>query len=263
LEFLTDNWRMMMTVRTRIHWTDEERSVVFNRMVEVYAEGRSSSRENILIKAQYDLPIGRRRKVYPAMLANLKSWMESARAESYSRVRDRKLTEVALADKVEAPAPQPVELGNSELLEKLFDQLAKRVAIEVMSGISEQLSALQKTHQNNLPAVNQTAEARLFAQQLASASGLTPKPRRKRVTIIGLRGQQMSVIKQKYQDIDFTFLDVDDAVGRVPCEAECTIMMTKFINHSVYAKYRNAPNMRHCNGGISDLGSIIQDIRNS
>jgi hypothetical protein len=246
---------MMMTVRTRIHWTDEERNVVFNRMVEVYAEGRSSSRENILIKAQYDLPIGRRRKVYPAMVANLKSWMESARAESYSRVRDRKLTEVALADKVEAPAPQPVELGVSELLEKLFDQLAKRVATEVMSGISEQLSALQKTHQDPRPViVNQTAPG---------GWPQTTKPRRKRVTIIGLRGQQMSVIKQKYQDIDFTFLDVDDAVGRVPCEAECTIMMTKFINHSVYAKYRNAPNMRHCNGGISDLGSIIQDIRNS
>jgi hypothetical protein len=246
---------MMMTARTRIHWTDEERNTVFNRMVDVYAEGRSSSRENILIKAQYDLPVGRRRKVYPAMLANLKSWMESARAESYNRVRDRKLTEVALAAKVEAPAPQPVELGTSELLEKLFDQLAKRVATEVMSGISEQLSALQKTHQDPRPViVNQTAPG---------GWPQTTKPRRKRVTIIGLRGQQMSVIKQKYQDIDFTFLDVDDAVGRVPCEAEWTIVMTKFINHSVYAKYRSAPNMRHCNGGISDLGSIIQSIRNS
>ena len=244
-----------MTVRTRIHWTDEERNTVFNRMVDVYAEGRSSSRENILIKAQYDLPLGRRRKVYPAMLSNLKSWMESAKAESYSRVRDRKLTEVALAAKVEAPAPQPVELGVSELLEKLFDQLAKRVATEVMSGISEQLSALQKTHQNTQPVINQT-------MQCAQPPTQT-KPRRKRVTIIGLRGQQMSVVQQKYQDIDFTFLDVDDAVGRVPCEAEWTIMMTKFINHSVYAKYRNAPNMRHCNGGISDLGSIIQSIRNS
>ena len=241
--------------RTRIHWTDEERNTVFNRMVDVYAEGRSSSRENILIKSQYDLPLGRRRKVYPTMLANLKDWMERAKAESYTRVRDRKLTEVALAAKVEAPAPQPVELSVSELLEKLFDQLAKRVATGVMSGVSEQLSALQKTHQEPRPViVNQTAPG---------GWPPTPKPRRKRVTIIGLRGQQMSVVQKKYQDIDFTFLDVDDAVGRVPCEAECTIMMTKFINHSVYAKYRSAPNMRHCNGGISDLGSIIQSIRNS
>jgi hypothetical protein len=246
---------MIMTTRTRIHWTDEERNIVFNRMVEVYAEGRTSSRENILIKSQYDLPVGRRRKVYPAMLANLKDWMERAKAESYSRARDRKLTEVALAAKVETPtpAPQPVELSVSELLEKLFDQLAKRVATEVISGISEQLSALPKTHQDPRPViVNQTAP------------GGWPKvlkPRRKRITIIGLRGQQMSVVKQKYQDIDFTFLDVDDAAGRIPCEAEWTIMMTKFINHSVYAKYRNAPNMRHCNGGISDLGSIIQSIR--
>ena len=242
-----------MTARTRIHWTDEERRIVFNRMVEIYAEGRSSSRENILIKAQTSLPLGRRRKVYPAMLSNLKSWMESAKSESYTQSRDRKLTEVAVAAKVEAPAPQPVELGISELLEKLFDQLAQRVATEVMSGISEQLSALQKTHQDPRPViVNQTAPG---------GWPQTSKSRRKRVTIIGLRGQQMSVIKQKYQDIDFTFLDVDDAVGRIPCEAGWTIMMTKFINHSVYAKYRNAPNMRHCNGGISDLSSIIQSIR--
>ena len=145
-----------MTKQTRIHWTDEERRVVFNRMVEIYAEGRSSSRENILIKAQTSLPLGRRRKVYPAMLANLKSWMESAKSESYTQSRDRKLTEVAVAAKVEAPAPQPVELGISELLEKLFDQLAKRVATEVMSGISEQLSALQKTRQDPRPVmVNQ------------------------------------------------------------------------------------------------------------
>ena len=78
-----------MTVRTRIHWTDEERNIVFNRIVEVYAEGRSSSRENILIKSQYDLPVGRRRKFYTAMQTNLKDWMERARAESYSRIRDR------------------------------------------------------------------------------------------------------------------------------------------------------------------------------
>lgn len=259
-----------MTTRTRIHWTDEERRIVYNRMVEIYAEGRSSSRENILIKAQTSLPLGRRRKVYPAMLANLKSWMESAKAESYTQARDRKLTEVAVAAKIEAPAPQSVELGVSELLEKLFDQLAQRVATEVMSGISEQLSALQKTHQNNPPIVNKTTQR--FQPAVASYNGevtnqTAPKPwppatkRRKRITIIGLRGQQMSVVLQKYKDMDFTFLDVDDAAGRTPCEADWTIMMTKFINHSVYAKYRNAPNMRHCNGGISDLSSIIQSIR--
>lgn len=257
-----------MTARTRIHWTDEERRIVYNRMVEIYAEGRSSSRENILIKAQTSLPLGRRRKVYPAMLANLKSWMESAKSESYTQSRDRKLTEVAVAAKVEAPAPQPVELSVSELLEKLFDQLAQRVATEVILGVSEQLSALRKTHQNNPPVVDKTTQpfqpvVKQYMVNQTPPGGWpqTPKSRRKRITIIGLRGQQMSVIKQKYQDIDFTFLDVDDAVGRIPCEAGWTIMMTKFINHSVYAKYRNAPNMRHCNGGISDLSSIIQSIR--
>jgi hypothetical protein len=246
---------MKMTQRTRIFWTATEREAVFDRMVELYAGGRYSTRENMLIKAQDALPPSRRRKVYPAMLSNLKVWMNNAEIESQTKARDRKLTEVAVAAKVEAPAPQPVELGISELLEKLFDQLAKRVAKEVMLGVSEQLSALQKTHQDPRPVmVNQTAPG---------GWPQTTKPRRKRVTIIGLRGQQMSVVLQKYQDIDFTFVDVDDAAGRTPCEAEYTILMTKFINHSVQSKYRNVTNLRYCNGGISDLGSIIQSIRNS
>jgi hypothetical protein len=248
---------MKMTQRKRIFWNDAERKAVFNRMVELYAGGRYSTRENMLIKAQDILPPSRRRKVYPAMLSNLKVWMNNAEIESQTKARDRKLTEVALAAKVETPtpAPQPVELGVSELLEKLFDQLAKRVATEVMSGISEQLSALQKTHQDPRPViVNQTAPG---------GWPQTTKPRRKRVMVIGLKGQQMSVVKQKYQDIDFTFMDAEEALCRSPGGADFTILMTKFINHSVHSKYRDVTNLKYCNGGVSELSSIMYVIRNT
>lgn len=239
----------------RIRWTPEERAAVQERMVQIYAEGRYTAPENVMLRAQQALPVDRRRKVYSSMLHQSKDWMAQARAQAYVVARDRKLTEVAVvAPAVVAPPPSPAELGIPELLEKLVEQLAKRVATEVLSGISEQLSALQKTYQNNQPV--------LEANPCAPAVQETPKVRRKRVTIVGLKGQQTTVVEQKYPDIDFKFLTSTDAHGREVSEADCTILMTKFIDHSIYAKYRHVHNMKHCNGGVSDLGTILHTVRN-
>lgn len=241
----------------RVRWTDEERKAVFNRLVEVYSEGKRSDPSSIFQLAQRVLPIDRRRKIYPSMLYGLKSWMESARIESYTQARDRKLTEVALANKVQEPKPDPqnVELTVEELVEKLFDQLAKRITAEVMRGVSEQLSVLQKPYQPPQPV------AEVNPVQVATPQ--PPKVRRKRVTIIGLKGQQITTVEQKYPDIDFTFMTTEEAQGRNPGEGDWTIVMTKFVNHATYAKYRHAANLKHCNGGVSDLSAIIQTIRNS
>lgn len=240
---------------TRIRWTYEERRLIYNRMVEVYAEGRYSNRENVLRKAQEVLPAGRRRKIYPTMLSQLKDWMEEARSESYTRARDRKLTEVALQTQAAAvvTAPPPAELGVSELIEKLVDQLTKRVVTDVVAALSEQLSVLQKPYQNNREVVEDNP--------VIVARPEPAKPRRTRVMVIGLKGQQVTVVEQKYPDIDFTFMTATEAQSRAPGEADWTIVMTKFINHSVYSKYRDVPNLRHCNGGVSDLSSIIHTIR--
>lgn len=237
----------------RIRWTDEERTAVFNRMVEVYTEGRYTGKENILRKSQDVLPIGRRRKIYPTMLYLLRDWMNDAKVESYTRARDRKLTEVAMAAKVEAPITQTAELGVSELLEKLFDQLTKRVVTEVIVGLSEQLSILQKPYQHKLEVAEVNPVSIVRPEPV--------KPRRTRVMVIGLKGQQVTVVEQKYPDMDFTFMTAEEAQSRSPGEADWTIVMTKFINHSVYSKYRDVPNLRHCNGGVSDLSTIIHTIR--
>lgn len=245
----------------RIRWTDDERIAIYERMIELYAEGKYTTKENILRKAQDVLPVDRRRKMYPTLLNQLKGWMERARIESYTRARDRKLTEVALASKVETPAPQaapqPVELSTTEMLEKLLenlvDYLAKRVAGEVTTTLSERLSALEKTYKTQPPVmeVNPSTPEPII------------KPRRKRVLVIGLKGQQVTVVEQKYPDLDFTFMTADEAQTRNTGEADWTVVMTKFINHSVYSKYRHASNLHHCNGGVSDLGTIMQIIRNS
>jgi hypothetical protein len=239
----------------RIRWDVQERTAIYNRLVELYSEGKFSSRDNILRAAQSVLPPERRRKIYPVMLYKLKDWMESARIESYNAARDRKLTQVAAASK-----PTPVEEPSlSDLLDKLVDQLAKRVATEVMLNVSQYLSAPQKVKPND------TFQRE---QPVAEVSPIdtTSKPaksKRMRVTVIGLKGQQMSAVERKHPDIDFTFMDTEEAKSRSAVEGECTILMTRFINHAAYKKYRQAPNMKHCNGGVSDLSTIIYAIRNS
>ena len=41
--------------------------------------------------------------------------------------------------------------------------------------------------------------------------------------------------------------------------ADCTVCMTKFINHSVYALLkRNGQHLLHCNGGVTDLVKQIK-----
>lgn len=241
----------------RIRWTEEERADIYERLVEVYAEGKRTDPSSILQLAQRVLPIERRRKIYSSMVYNLRDWMHQAKMEAYTRARDRKLTEVALANKpvTEQPAPQPVELDISQLFEKLFDQLAKRVASEVAATLSERLSALEKTYKNTQPVAE--------VNPVAVATPQPTKSRRKRITVVGLKGQQVTTIEQKYQDIDFTFFTSEDAQSRSLVEADHTILMTKFINHAVYGKYRHVPNMKHCNGGVSDLCTMINNIRNS
>lgn len=243
----------------RVRWTDEERQAIFERLIEVYAEGKRSDPSSILQLAQRVLPIERRRRIYPSMVYKLRPWMDSARVESYTRARNRKLTEVALTNKVTiADIPSvsvPTELGVQELVEKLIDQLANRITTEVMRRVSEQLSVLQKPYQPSQPV------AEVNPVQVATPQ--PPKVRRKRVTIIGLKGQQITTVEQKYPDIDFTFMTTEEAQGRNPGEGDWTIVMTKFVNHGTYAKYRHAANLKHCNGGVSDLSTIIQTIRNS
>ena len=159
----------------RITWNKEERTAIYNRMVELYTEGKYTSQENIYRKAQDVLPPERRRKIYPSMLYAAKDWLHSAKMEAYQNARNQKLTKVALetqAAKV-APAPQSTEPTLSELLEKLVDQLAKRVATEVLKDLSKHISTQPRTYQNNHP-VLETNPVCVLRNHLRSAANVSP-----------------------------------------------------------------------------------------
>jgi hypothetical protein len=84
--------------------------------------------------------------------------------------------------------------------------------------------------------------------------------RKRSVLIIGLNGCQMETIRQYRPDLDYTFINSDDAISRYTVHKDHTILMTKFINHSVQNKYRKHPNLHYCNGGVGDLKTLLQGI---
>ena len=86
------------------------------------------------------------------------------------------------------------------------------------------------------------------------------KPRRPTVLVVGLNGCQMETIKTYTPDLDYSFLAAEAAVSHNTINRDHTILMTKFINHSVQAKYRKHPNLHYCNGGVSELKHMLQVI---
>lgn len=244
----------------RITWNENERTLVYDEMVKIYTEGRITVLENVIRKAQLVLPVERRRKIYNSMLYNLKDWALKARLEANTIVRDRKLTEVALAS-VPASAFQPepkktedLESGLSELIDKVVEQLAKRVAKQALKQLSEYLSSGDGEGEGESPCA---------VSAVAPQTVVAPKVRRKSVTIIGLKGQQITSVMNKYNDLDITCLTSDEAQSRAVVNSDHTILMTKFIKHATYSKYRQTPNLQYCNGGVSDLFTIMHVIRNS
>ena len=241
----------------RIVWSKAERDALFNSTIEVIAQGKWLDNRNILRHAQEIFPPDRRRKVTDGMIFNYKNMLTLARNEAHIRVRDRKLTEVALqtAAPVTPPAPAPVELSLGELFERLVSEVTRRVTADVRQVLAEQQSSAVPAPAPVAPGVNNSRE------RLAIIDAPSQRKRKPIVLIIGLNGQQITITKRNHPDIDVICLTPEDALSRSPIRADHTVLMTKFINHGVQSKYRQVPNLRYCNGGVSDLASILQMIR--
>jgi hypothetical protein len=112
------------------------------------------------------------------------------------------------------------------------------------------------------PEVKQHINAEFETQFKRYKAELTPpKPRKPSVLIIGLNGVQMTSVNRSYPEVKFTFMTGEEAVSRNQFHADHTILMTKFINHSAQNKYRQAPNLHYCNGGVSDLTALLHVVQ--
>jgi hypothetical protein len=238
---------------TRITWSKSEREALYSRMVEIAVEGRYTDARNVLRFAQEALPADRRRKVTDGMVFNYKAMLAQAKSEAHTRLRDRKLTEVALQ---QPAAPAPVELGLGELFEKLVAEVTRRVTAEVRAALDAEKPSVIVEHgyANSRPAGN-------ARERLAMIDTPSQRVRKPVVLIIGLNGQQITSVKHTYKDLDVICVSPEDALSRNPIRADFTILMTKFINHSAQNKYRQVPNLKYCNGGVSELATVMYAIR--
>jgi hypothetical protein len=99
---------------------------------------------------------------------------------------------------------------------------------------------------------------------------VTPKsfrPTRTKVLILGLLGQQVTVVKDRFgKELDLTMVGSDhkhDGLVNLAKSHDVGIVMTRFVNHSASDQVtRNSPNPMLVSGAISDLSTILTSIIN-
>lgn len=229
-------------MRTRIVWSKEEKAAHYERLVLLFKGNPTLDSKNAFREAQDVLRYERHRKVTDGTIFTHKAMLATARAEAK---RD------PIPQPVETVAPVAAEPANPLL--KIFDDLLDLLADRIAERLRPQMTA---------PEVKQHINAEFDTQFKRYKAEVTPpKPRMPSILIIGLNGCQMSVVTSKYLDFKFTFMTAEEAVSRNRATADHTILMTKFINHSVQNKYRQVPNLHYCNGGVSDLSTLLHVVK--
>jgi len=230
----------------KIFWTSSERASINQALVEAFTADVNLVRREALTRAQLVLPFERRRKMTDQVAFQERTVIEAARNKAREIVNKK-------PEPVSAPVPaaEPV----NPLL-KIFDDLLDLLADRIAERLRPQLTQVEvKQH------VNAEFEAEFKRYKAAYKSELTPpKPRKPSVLIVGLNGAQMTSISKSYPEIKFTFMTGEEAVSRNRLNADHTVLMTKFINHSAQNKYRTVPNLHYCNGGVSDLTTLMNVV---
>ena len=237
----------------RIVWTKEEKRALRDCMIDICFVTPTMSGKGLLRHAQEEvIPYERRHIITDQRVFTYKAMMAEARkAADDHRSKTSKPKAMPLPEPTPEPPPLKIDtLGN--LFELLVDAITDRVL--------EKLKAPVET-----PEPEPAAEQGFGTGWLDELEKLTirrkeARVRRSTVLVVGLNGSQVDTIKTHRPDLDFTFVTAEQALSHYTFHKDHTILMTKFINHSVQAKYRKHGNLHYCNGGVSDLKHILQVI---
>jgi hypothetical protein len=155
------------------------------------------------------------------------------------------------------PAPEPREDPKASLGD-LFEQLVDALAERVLARIEQRLPASEDAPAP-VPEFD-AAEARRNARERAQQT-LIPSDRRPGVLIVGLLADQMQSISLEFMDrLSLSFRDTDAAKREAMIHRDHTVLMTKFISHSVHEKYKGVRQLHLCNGGLTDLRRHLDRI---
>lgn len=216
----------------KIFWSKDELDALKQEMIVILRKNPLLRKEQVIEEAQKIFPAGRRRKIYGSMVYRFQDMVAAARKE-------------ATTEPQSSPLPPPVQPSVQPdllraILEPLLELLADKVAERIQIRAAETNRTIIKKHDPQTQSAERTA--------------------RTGVLIVGLLNQQAQTIINLFQDLEITCLTAEEALKREPLRRSHTILMTKFINHSVQDKYRKAQNLRLCNGGVSELSAILKNI---
>lgn len=247
----------------RIVWTKEEKKAMHDCMVSICYDSPNLTAKTLMGQAQEGcIAPDRRVVISDQRVFNYKALVQSARdaAIIHRKHIEEKRKQEAAAPRPAAPAPVKPPDTIGDLFEKLVEAITDRVLAKLHEKppVEETITPkeLDETFDRLYP------EWKKAQSPMDMVRGLTirPKPRRPTVLIVGLNGAQMEAIKSYKPDIDYTFVGTEQALSMRALQRDHTILMTKFINHSVQGKYRKHPNLHFVNGGVSDLKSTLHVI---
>lgn len=244
----------------RIVWTNEEKRALHECMVDLCYSMPGYSSKALLRHAQEDvIPYERRSIISDQRVFNYKTMIASARskAEEHRKKAAKSLPTPAVKP-LPLPEPPAKKLDTlGEVFELFIDALADRILAKI-----EDKQIGRYVTQDELDKPSVMLEKGWLDAHLEKLTIRSKEVKVKRPTslIVGLNGHQMECVKQSRPEIDFTFVTAEQAVSMSAFNKDHTILMTKFINHSVQTKYRKHPNLHYCNGGISDLKHLLRII---
>ena len=242
----------------RIVWTKEEKRALRDCMIDICYVTPMMSNKGLLQNAQEEvIPYERRSKITDQKVFTYKNMINEARAAA-EKHRQNTIKPKPAPTPPPVIAPEPVRKLDTlgEVFELFIDALADRI-------MDKMIAAKQQVEKPELkePTEQPTLERGWLDAHLEKLTiRKPPVKKRPTVLIIGLNGCQMETIKTYKPDLDYTFATAEQAVSHYTFNKDHTILMTKFINHSVQAKYRKHPNLHYCNGGVSELKHMLQVI---
>jgi hypothetical protein len=253
----------------RIVWNNQEKSNLHDCMVDIcYTNSGLPSKQLLRMAQEECIAPDRRLVITDQRVFSYKALIASARDLA---AKHRRSMEVASKQAPPPPPPEPPPPApNVERLTTMDDfmwSMAHKIAVELFKlqqldaqtlGTKEVASQEETTRYEQVPPEIQRQQG--FGTSWLKRLDEAVRIRKRSVLIIGLNGCQMETIRQYRPDLDYTFINSDDAISRYTVHKDHTILMTKFINHSVQNKYRKHPNLHYCNGGVGDLKTLLQGI---
>jgi hypothetical protein len=240
----------------RIVWSNAEKEAIFARMVIEFQQRPHRSRKDALRTAQTVLDASRWVVINDQRVFNYKDRIDIAQqrakiaqqlASRESKSTAEKPVEAPVAILAPPPTPERRETPRgrlAEILELLLDVVAESVAARVNAKIADAPPPELRPKHDPRPVPCATGH---------------PRPG---VLIIGLLSGQARTVYAVFSDeLDLSFFTPEEAVAAPRLVRAHTVLMTKFISHAVQDKYRKAPELHWCNGGLAACMAILDGIK--